>query len=195
MDLNKIENEGKWSEQTTRLNSNFNKISQETESLKSTYKALTQSAVLVVSTLPAEGKAYTIYRVVGTSSYTDYMYNPDDLNTPILMATYNNAIDTYPQEDSENLITSGAVYESYANQVYLDNQGEAEIPDFNPQSDSVWSHGVQEISAANQKQVRANLGFGDGDIDEVPTAGSDNLVKSGGMAEKNNQQNHLAILF
>ena len=181
MDLNKIENEGKWSEQTTRLNSNFNKINQETESLKSTYKALTQSAVLVVSTLPAEGEAYTIYRVVGISSYSDYMYNPDDLNTPILMATYNNAIDTYPQEDSENLITSGAVYESYANQVYLDDQGEAEIPNFHPQSDSVWSHGVQEISAANQEQIRANLGFGDGDIDDVPTSNSGNVVRSGGV--------------
>ena len=112
MDLNKIENEGKWSEQTTRLNSNFNKISQETESLKSTYKALTQSAVLVVSTLPAEGKAYTIYRVVGISSYSDYMYNPDDLSTPILMATYNNAIDTEPTADSHNLVESNGVFDA-----------------------------------------------------------------------------------
>ena len=109
MDLNKIENRGKWSEQTTRLNSNFNKISQETESLKSTYKALTQSEVLVVSTLPQEGESNTIYRVVGISSYSDYMYNPDDLNTPILMATYNNAIDDVPTAGSNNLVKSGGV--------------------------------------------------------------------------------------
>lgn len=112
MELNKIENEGKWSEQTTRLNSNFNKINQETESLKSTYKALTQSAVLVVSTLPAEGEPYTIYRVVGISSYADYMYNLDDLSTPILMATYNNAIDDVPTPGSDNLVKSSGVYDA-----------------------------------------------------------------------------------
>ena len=45
-----------------------------------------------------------------------------------------------------------------------------------------WINSAMSWSAAQMKQARANLGFGNGDIDSKPTAGSDNLVKSGGIA-------------
>ena len=40
---------------------------------------------------------------------------------------------------------------------------------------------IVDLTAAEQKQARVNLGFGNGDIDEEPTPNSDNLVKSGGV--------------
>ena len=116
--------------------------------------------------------------VTGVKPYED---NASQLNPGWDVFVDIGFIDETPQEGSRNLVRSGSVYDAYIHQVYFDNQGEAEIPNFHPQSDSVWSHGVQEISAANQKQVRANLGFGDGDIDDVPVAGSRNLIESGGV--------------
>lgn len=44
-----------------------------------------------------------------------------------------------------------------------------------------WIKGTVGWTAAQKKQARANLGFGDGDIDSEPTARSQNLVKSGGV--------------
>lgn len=73
------------------------------------YQSLSQSAIEVVDTLPPTGNANNIYRLVGTTSYSDYMYNTDDLNTPILMATYNNAIENEPTPGSNNLVKSGGV--------------------------------------------------------------------------------------
>lgn len=39
----------------------------------------------------------------------------------------------------------------------------------------------QSFTDAEKKQVRANIGLGNGDIDDTPTVGSNNLVKSGGV--------------
>ena len=50
-----------------------------------------------------------------------------------------------------------------------------------------WVNSAMGWTAAQMKQARANLGFGNGDIDDEPTAGSNNLVKSGGV------QNELAL--
>lgn len=50
-----------------------------------------------------------------------------------------------------------------------------------------WLSGAMSWTPAQMKQARANLGFGNGDIDNDPTAGSNNLVKSGGV------QNELAL--
>lgn len=44
-----------------------------------------------------------------------------------------------------------------------------------------WLNSAVSWTDAQKKQARANLGFGDGDIDAKPTAGSDNLVNSGGV--------------
>lgn len=115
MELNNITNTGTWGQQATRLNDNFNKVALGIDTLQSAYQSLSQSAPEVVETLPQTGEANKIYRLVGTTSYSDYMYNADDLNTPILMATYNNAIDNTPQQNSQNLITSGGVFAATLN--------------------------------------------------------------------------------
>ena len=47
-----------------------------------------------------------------------------------------------------------------------------------------WLNGAMSWSAAQKKQARANLGFGNGDIDEKPVAGSHNPVESGGVAKE-----------
>lgn len=44
-----------------------------------------------------------------------------------------------------------------------------------------WINSAVSWTDAQKKQARANLGFGDGDIDSKPTPGSDNPVKSGGV--------------
>lgn len=112
MELNNITNTGTWGQQVTRLNDNFNRVALGIDTLQSMYEGLTQSDIEVVSSLPQTGEANKIYRLVGTTSYTDYMYNADDLTTPIPMATYNNAIDTVPTVGSENLVQSGGVYQT-----------------------------------------------------------------------------------
>lgn len=50
-----------------------------------------------------------------------------------------------------------------------------------------WLNSSESWTSAQKKQARVNLGFGSGDIDDKPTAGSDNPVKSGGV------QNELAL--
>lgn len=109
MELNNITNTGTWGEQATRLNDNFNKVALGIDTLQSAYQRLSQSAIEAVDTLPQTGEANKIYRLVGTTSYSDYMYNTDDLTTPILMATYNNAIENEPTPGSNNLVKSGGV--------------------------------------------------------------------------------------
>lgn len=82
---------------------------QDISELQQAYAALTQSDVEVVASLPASGQPNTIYRVVGVSDYSDYMW---DGTTWVLMATYNNAIDQEPTEGSPNLVTSGGVFQA-----------------------------------------------------------------------------------
>ena len=52
--------------------------------LQDQYDALTQNPI-VIGPLPSSGQANTIYRVPGTSSYSDYMWNGTQF---VLMATY-----------------------------------------------------------------------------------------------------------
>lgn len=78
------------------------------ELLREAYESLSQSQPIPKTA--EEWAAMTsweegvIYRVAGTTSYTDYMYNG---TTPIPMATYNNAIDDEPTTGSDNLVKSG----------------------------------------------------------------------------------------
>ena len=53
-------------------------------------------------------------------------------------------------------------------------------PTFDPQSQTVHVT-PQTLTEEKKKQARENIGFGNGDIDSKPTAGSDNLVTSGGI--------------
>lgn len=83
--------------------------------LQSLYEALTQSSLVVVPSADwplASLSQNTIYRVQGTTSYTDYMY--DGTNT-IPMAEYDNGIDDVPTTGSDNFVKSGGV------KSYIDN--------------------------------------------------------------------------
>lgn len=58
-----------------------------------------------------------------------------------------------------------------------------------------WLNSAISWTDAQKKQARANLGFGDGDIDAEPTAGSSNMVTSGGVKSLiNNTVNDFAII-
>ena len=49
-----------------------------------------------------------------------------------------------------------------------------------------WLNSAVSWTEAQKKQARANLGFGDGDIDSEPIVGSSNMVKSAGLYNKFN---------
>lgn len=97
-----------------RVSTNETDIAQ----LQAAYEALTQSNI-IIGALPASGVANKIYRVPGTSSYSDYMWNGSSW---VLMATYNNAIDPRPKKASQNLVTSGGVF---------DNMGALDVSELN----------------------------------------------------------------
>ena len=82
-------------------------------SLLQLYESLTQSDIVIV---PEEdwpvspGVANKIYRVTGENSYTDYMFNIEDLVNPIKMAEYDNATeDEIVDPNGNNLPKSKAV--------------------------------------------------------------------------------------
>jgi hypothetical protein len=83
-------------------------IHDELDALKNIYAAL-QSKIVVAEELPRTGQLNTIYRIAGTNSYKDYMWNGVKF---IQLAEYDNAIDDVPMEDSNNLVKSGGVYSS-----------------------------------------------------------------------------------
>ena len=70
------------------------------------------SALVIVTALPATGAANTIYRkyTSGGSSYSDHMYVTG--TGWIQLAEYDNEIDNTPLENSANLVKSGGVYSS-----------------------------------------------------------------------------------
>ena len=82
--------------------------------LQEQYDALTQSDI-VVGALPASGTKNLIYRVPGTNSYSDYMWNGTQF---VKMAEYDNATDDEPTADSNNLVKSGGVAERFNNCLY-----------------------------------------------------------------------------
>ena len=75
--------------------------------LQAAYAGLTQSDIVPLESLPASGEANTIYRVAGTDSYTDYMWDGTDF---IPMATYSNTSGDGIYDVSEE--HSGATYEN-----------------------------------------------------------------------------------
>jgi hypothetical protein len=78
--------------------------------LQHLYNDLQQSKPVPVTALPETGQQQgVIYRLAGTTSYSDYMWNG---STWVLMATYNNAIDPRPKKASQNLVTSGGVFDN-----------------------------------------------------------------------------------
>lgn len=94
--------------------------------LQAAYAALTQSDIVVVSgALPSSGQQQNIiYRQPDLDHtppqfYSDYMWNG---TAWVLMATYNNAIDPCPKKGSQNLVTSGGVF---------DNMGALDVSELN----------------------------------------------------------------
>jgi hypothetical protein len=96
--------------------------------LQEAYAALTQNDVVVVApadTWPVATPAQNIiYRVVDRTNtppqyYADYMWNGTAL---VEMAQYNNAIDARPKKASQNLVTSGGVF---------DNMGALDVSELN----------------------------------------------------------------
>lgn len=124
MNLNSITNTGTWGEQVTSLNQNFNRVGTGIDSLSGAYANLQEAYEDLSKNTPEpmtaadwaalsadtsnleEGK---IYRVAGTNSYTDYMWNGTAI---ITMATFNNSMDSTPTKNSQNTVTSHAVYKT-----------------------------------------------------------------------------------
>lgn len=104
------------------------------DDLQQLYNNLQQSAPVVIEptdTWPvavADRSATVIYRVVDRVNtppqyYSDYMFRASDLSgQPVLMAQYNNAIDPRPKKGSQNLVTSGGVF---------DNMGALDVSELN----------------------------------------------------------------
>ena len=62
----------------------------------------------IVDVLPTNPKTNTIYRLTGTTNYSDYMYNGTSL---VLLATYDNALDDVPTVNSDNIVKSRGIYD------------------------------------------------------------------------------------
>lgn len=78
--------------------------------LQALYQGLTQTDIVLVAAADwplAELQERTVYRVAGTDSYTDYMYDGTNI---IPMATYSLQADDEPTENSTNYVTSGGLY-------------------------------------------------------------------------------------
>ena len=89
----------------TAVTAEASRASAAEELLRQAYEALTQTEV-IVGALPNSGTTGKIYRVPGTASYSDYMWNGSSF---VKMAQYDNAIDDKPAEGSENLVKSGGI--------------------------------------------------------------------------------------
>ena len=76
-----------------------------------------ESDVIVVSELPVSGQANKLYRVAGEDSYSEYGWNGSDF---VKLAEYNHGIDDEPAIDSNNLISSRGVAETYG--AYEENE-------------------------------------------------------------------------
>lgn len=99
-DLGKLEN--KLIEEISRAESSERLIQEQ-------YNALTQSGVTIINSSDwpiSNPQKQVIYRVTGTTSYTDYMWDGSNF---ISMATYNNGIDNEPTIGSENIVKSDGI--------------------------------------------------------------------------------------
>jgi hypothetical protein len=173
--------------------------------LQALYNALQQSAPQVIEptdTWPVANPSTTvIYRVIDRVNtppeyYSDYMWNGTAF---VLMATYNNAVDTTPQKDSANLVTSGGIFA---------NIGAFDISEYNKSGSTLATYAdltaalaalpsdfqkggmsIKFVQSSDNKYVQyrlmansfsADVADWQG-VDDTPTAGSENLVKSDGV--------------
>ena len=187
-----------------------NTVPEEIEQLRALYEALTQSEIVPVASADwpvSDPQEKVIYRVAGTSSYTDYMWNGTDF---IPMATYDNVpVPTdIPAVGSTDFITAGGVA----------NHGSAfDISEYNKTGTTLATYedldaalaavpstvqkggmSVKFVKTSDNKYVQFRLmstawstnvsNWQSMNVDDEPTTGSDNLVKSGGVAESLNKK-------
>jgi len=173
--------------------------------LQAAYAALTQSDIVVVEgVLPSSGQQNIIYRQSDQDHtppqfYSDYMWNG---TAWVLMATYNNAIDPRPKKGSQNLVTSGGVF---------DNMGALDVSELNatenphtlkpydtldaaladiPSDYQKGGMSVKYVQSSDNKYVQyrlmnPNWSTTPSDwqgVDAVPTPGSKNMAESGGVS-------------
>ena len=189
------------------IKTELNRIDGNITTLNDLYEALTQSALVVgqpSDTWPVASPATsTIYRVVDRvntppQNYSDYIWNGSAM---VLMATYNNAIDPRPKKASQNLVTSGGVF---------DNMGALDVSELNatenphtiakyvdlsaalaavPTDYQKGGMSIKFVQSSDNKYVQYRLMSDTFNttvanwqgVDDEPTAGSDNLVESNGI--------------
>ena len=184
--------------------------------LQAAYAAIQGQSVPVIirptDTWPVASPAQNvIYRVIDRENtpptyYTDYMWDGSGTTLAdfILMAQYNNAIDPRPKKGSQNLVTSGGVF---------DNMGALDVSELNatenphtlatyadlsaalaaiPSDYQKGGMSIKFVSSVDNKYVQCRLmatSFSTTPsdwqgIDVEPTPGSTNFVESGGVFGK-----------
>ena len=176
---------------------------EELEQLRELYEALTQSEIIPVPSADwpvSDPQANVIYRVEGESSYTDYMWNGTSF---IPMATYTITPTDIPIVGSTDVITAGGVA----------NHGSAfDISEYNKSNSTLATYAdlaaalaavpssvqkggmsIKFVQTYDNTYVQYRLmadewsttvaDWQSENADDKPTAGSDNLVKSGGVKE------------
>ena len=131
------------------------------------YAALTQSDIVPVQSLPVSPDTRTVYRTIGTDSYSDYMYFGGQWFT---LATYNGQPIT--EEDVIEMIDTNAVN---AKIVVGDP-----VDDWDPGTAEEYFEQIQsEVENLNAVVNAAQLEIGAVQTDLVPTEGSANHCTSG----------------
>lgn len=183
------------------------------EQLRALYEALTQSEPVIIQpsdTWPvADPQENVIYRVIDRvntppQSYSDYMWNGTAM---ALMATYNNSIDNEPTPGSNNFVKSGGVAASVVFDISAYHATGSTLATYSNLAAALGADGanvpasvrkggmsVKFVQSSDNKYVQYRLMSDTFNttvtnwqgVDEVPTNGSNNLVKSGGVAEKFN---------
>lgn len=131
------------------------------------YAALTQSDIVPVQSLPVSPDTRTVYRTIGTNSYSDHMYFGGQWFT---LATYNGQPIT--EEDVIEMIDTNAVN---AKIVVGDP-----VDDWDPGTAEEYFEQIQsEVENLNAVVNAAQLEIGAVQTDLVPTEGSANHCTSG----------------
>ena len=116
-------------------------------------EALTSQDIEVVSALPAVGDAdpKKIYRVSGTTSYTDYMLNPDGSAFSQLATFSFPGIDDEPVGGSNNLVKSSGVFNNISQ---LDNRITNEINRATSTENQLGNRITSEVNRALAEEAR-----------------------------------------
>ena len=178
------------------------------EQLRALYEALTQNEPVIIQpsdTWPvADPQENVIYRVIDRvntppQSYSDYMWNGTSM---VLMATYNNSIDNEPTPGSNNLVKSGGVAASIIFDISAYHATGSTLATYSNLAAALGADGanvpasvrkggmsIKFVLTSDNKYIQARCMAQNfttdvvqwQGVDDEPTAGSDNLVKSEGV--------------